>query len=621
MPIQNQMLATGSALPALKVFLGLNLCSATQLSPGCFSSVDLPHSALDQWSEKVSFGGSEYTHRYSLPGIYSHDDEDPAPVPLLLFFHGWGGDSSDCSSTCREASDRGYATVSLTGIGSEYGELNSWNGFGSTQSSTNSAPALEMNAPEVICGAPEENDRTCNVDAYEVGCYEDCSERCADGCWWTTCKDSVQQTVVVLESFLNTYCIDLHRIYASGCSNGAMFVYELAHDSRTAKYLAGIAPQVGLPHYGYNKGPNKDYLPIHHIGFWGLDDATVPPIQGRSSGTGCEVECRTSESQGWFFTSSACVTAKWGDVLGLNHHSETKVMAHEDYDIPFYDELEECWSYTGSNEGGAIVIGCYFNGGHDCNLDYMNAIIINFFDENTKESPPTNESTDSPIATTSIRPSYVPTSNEPTIVPTEISSSLPSAAPTIVEPTSLQLNISSSQPSWLPTSNEPTFAPTAIQSGQPSDVSAIIAEPTGFPSATSSSMPSNAPRTSEVSTVLPSAPPTIETTNLPTNEFSNIPSNTPSMQPADSRNRSIPPSSFSQNLVPAASEMPVATTFPSKPEVSDSIASEQYPTQLPSTTIIEGTENLVSSISDARASDQITPNNIWWMMLFFLFCL
>lgn len=71
---------------------------------------------------------------------------------------------------------------------------------------------------------------------------KDCAV-CADDCWWTTCKDSVQQTLDVLTKFTDDYCVDMDRIYASGCSNGGMFVYELANNEKSYAYFAGIATQ------------------------------------------------------------------------------------------------------------------------------------------------------------------------------------------------------------------------------------------------------------------------------------------------------------------------------------------------------------------------------------------
>lgn len=61
----------------------------------------------------------------------------------------------------------------------------------------------------------------------------------------------------------------MNMIWATGCSNGGMFLYELAHNSRTSNILAGIAPMVGLPHNGFNFGPSS---PMSFIGMWGLRD-------------------------------------------------------------------------------------------------------------------------------------------------------------------------------------------------------------------------------------------------------------------------------------------------------------------------------------------------------------
>jgi poly(3-hydroxybutyrate) depolymerase len=204
-------------------------------SPGC-SLLQTSGS----WTSDVSFDGESYTHAYTYPNGLSNNQ----PAPLILYFHGWGGSSADCGVNSRtSATERGYATIALTGMGGENGDLNSWNGFGSTQSNTGMASGEALVAGTEYCDEEGENDRTCDLDAYELGCYKDCNGECADECWWTTCKDSVQQTVEVLEDFINNHCIDMNRIYAVGWSNGGMFTYELANDERTAKYFAAISPQ------------------------------------------------------------------------------------------------------------------------------------------------------------------------------------------------------------------------------------------------------------------------------------------------------------------------------------------------------------------------------------------
>lgn len=166
--------------------------------------------------------------------------------------------------------------MAMTGMGGP-DNYNSWKFAGSTGSP--SGPA----------------GRTCNIDA-EWECYEDCGA-CEDACWWTTCKDSVGQAVDMIDYVLDNFCIDLSRVWALGCSNGGMFLYELSHDPRTHNLLAGVVPMVGLPHYGYNFGPAS---PMHYMGFWGLHDGTVPP-KASAATDGSFLPDRTSQESGWFF--------------------------------------------------------------------------------------------------------------------------------------------------------------------------------------------------------------------------------------------------------------------------------------------------------------------------------
>jgi poly(3-hydroxybutyrate) depolymerase len=133
-------------------------------SPGC-SLLQTSGS----WTSDVSFDGESYTHAYTYPNGLSNNQ----PAPLILYFHGWGGSSADCGVNSRtSATERGYATIALTGMGGENGDLNSWNGFGSTQSNTGMASGEALVAGTEYCDEEGENDRTCDLDAYELGCYK-----------------------------------------------------------------------------------------------------------------------------------------------------------------------------------------------------------------------------------------------------------------------------------------------------------------------------------------------------------------------------------------------------------------------------------------------------------------
>ena len=58
-----------------------------------------------------------------------------APLPIVMCFHGWMGSTSDCASSMAAARARGFATLSLTGVGGGppwafgIGNWASWNGF------------------------------------------------------------------------------------------------------------------------------------------------------------------------------------------------------------------------------------------------------------------------------------------------------------------------------------------------------------------------------------------------------------------------------------------------------------------------------------------------------------
>ena len=144
---------------------------ATTLSAGC-SNPSTPPPGF--WDADRKYDGVNRSHRYSYPstGIFASDDI-AVPAPLMLYFHGWGGSSQSCGSTCNDANERGYATISLTGFGSEDGWSNSWSGFGSVESGTGSAdaPVEALMVGDGYCaGDSGEDDRICNVQNYDVGC-------------------------------------------------------------------------------------------------------------------------------------------------------------------------------------------------------------------------------------------------------------------------------------------------------------------------------------------------------------------------------------------------------------------------------------------------------------------
>lgn len=151
--------------------------------------------------------------------------------------------------------------------------------------------------------------------------------------------------------FINeTFCIDESMIWAGGFSNGAMFNYELAHDPRTSKVLAGIVPSAGLPHYGFNFGPNET---MSMFGFWGLYDDTCIN-KPTAADDGSYDPTRGSQPGGWFYTVADTVTETWAKALNCGDK--------ESIDVTDY-MIDSCWSYKNGDEGSEVG-GCFHYAGH-----------------------------------------------------------------------------------------------------------------------------------------------------------------------------------------------------------------------------------------------------------------
>lgn len=287
-------------------------------------------------------------HLVSLPNDY----DNAKPSRLLLSFHGWGGSSTSCGSACStHFTDHGIITVSLSGYGG------SWNGVGTTAS-------------------PGQDGATCTPNATDY-CYDDCGS-CADNCWWTTCKDSVDQTLQVLNKVESELCINPAQIWAMGCSNGAMFMFELAADPRIASRLAGVFPVVGQPHNGFNVPPAVGGINL--MGFYGLQDTTIPPL----SNTDDPTKSFDTASPGWYFNTARNVTSLWAQYGGCDGWEFTS-----NWSIAQYADSDglSCVRATDCNDANLEIIECLFDGGHTCYKDYQVGPILAFImDNNTTKS-------------------------------------------------------------------------------------------------------------------------------------------------------------------------------------------------------------------------------------------
>mmetsp|Transcript_881 Transcript_881/g.2628 ORF Transcript_881/g.2628 Transcript_881/m.2628 type:complete len:366 (-) Transcript_881:160-1257(-) len=249
----------------------------------------------------VSSLGEAIEYRLSLPHNYSPS----TPGPLLMHHHGWGESRSSPSGSefHHHGKVSGYAVVSISGYrDGKWWNRRSWNGAGSTQS------------PRSALGA------TCLPQTQDF-CYSDSCGACADNCWWTTCQDSVAQTLAVLAEVVGGHCIDEDRVFSTGISNGGAYQFELGYDARSSGKFAGIFPIIGSPHAGFVRGLPAGPVPL--LAVWGHSDTTMPPCYNGPGSQG-EVDAHTGSADtaldtaytGHFYSTARNATSAWAAAAG-----------------------------------------------------------------------------------------------------------------------------------------------------------------------------------------------------------------------------------------------------------------------------------------------------------------
>lgn len=142
-------------------------------------------------------------------------------------------------------------------------------------------------------------------------------------CWqWTTCEDSVAQVVALVAELEANLAIDRRRRFASGFSNGAVFLYELAADPRTAHLFAGYISISGSPHKGFNRPPLQTPAPL--FGIWGRIDKAVPPFARPASDEGGDgVYSLDYIWGGWYYNTALSVALLWSESNNCKRESES----------------------------------------------------------------------------------------------------------------------------------------------------------------------------------------------------------------------------------------------------------------------------------------------------------
>jgi poly(3-hydroxybutyrate) depolymerase len=296
--------------------------------------------------------------RVHLPTGYRNE----VAAPLVLVFHGWGGDENDfldSADVTAEADRRGYVLLAPRGLGAgpPDNRPNSWSFRGSTS------------------GLDGEGRAICDDRVTPDYRYPSCIDRgvARNGCAWTQCQaDDIGFTLALVELARTQLCIDGTRLFATGGSNGGMFAWELGQNPRSAPLLRAIAPVIGLPHRGYLQPPARsDGLPV--LLLTGTLDDAVPPGAWESD----TFTTTSNDNDRFLYASATAITRSWARAQDC----DVSVAAR-----PFDDGVAEtdCRSWCAVDGGWPEVLDCRARMGHDYGLPWSWRLVLEFFDRHSR---------------------------------------------------------------------------------------------------------------------------------------------------------------------------------------------------------------------------------------------
>lgn len=206
------------------IFICFLLIGSTLFLTGCLSK-----------RESILVDSLERYYTIHVPESY----DALTPVPLVLVFHGGGGNPDNIARTTGmnvKADTEGFIVVYPDGTGRFKNRIHTWNvGF--------------------CCGYSLEN----NID-------------------------DVLFIDTLVQHLKNQYTIDENRIYATGMSNGGMMTYRVGAElSNVFAAIAPVAAQIGGQATEEEilwRIPQPDY-PVSVIAFNGMNDSRVPYDGGR----------------------------------------------------------------------------------------------------------------------------------------------------------------------------------------------------------------------------------------------------------------------------------------------------------------------------------------------------
>lgn len=351
------MTRTTSFCMTLLATLALAMQAAAALpSRGCGKS-------LSSGNYTLSHAGVTRHYRLFVPTGYRANTASP----LVVAFHGWGGNENEFlgNASVRAASNRhGYIVVAPRGLGAGAPDrsYNSWTFSGSSTGLDGDGlnPAVSGDT-DAICDArstPDYRYPSCKNPARPVA---------SNTCSWTQCRaDDVAFTRALLARIGRSLCVDTSRVFATGGSNGGMFVWELGQNTRSSSLFRAIAPVIGLPHRGYLAPPGRSQ-PLPVLLITGTQDTTVPPGPWENPG----FTTTSNGSDRFFYTGATAITRVWSKANGCGLGTAA----------PFDDGVAatDCRTYCAGFSSWPRVLDCRASMGHDYGLPWSWNLVLEFF--------------------------------------------------------------------------------------------------------------------------------------------------------------------------------------------------------------------------------------------------
>jgi len=321
----------------------------------------------DGWrsgSYTIGHGGVTRTFRVHVPAGFKND----SPAPLVLIFHGWGGDENEFLGFERVTSladQRGYILVAPRGLGSAAPDnsKNSW---------TFSGSATGVDGGGIHKEAQGDSNAICDAGTTPDYSYVSCENIKQNSCSWTHCQDDDVEFAMALVAHVSAnLCVDEDLIFATGGSNGGMFTWELGQNRSSAPLLRAIAPLIGLPHRAYLEGKGRSGdLPALLI--TGTRDNVVPPGAWEDD----SYTTTSNDNDRYYYTGATAIMQRWA----RSHGCDTGMPA-----VAFDDGIHQtdCRTYCADDPGWPRVLDCRARMGHTYDLSWTWKLVLDFFDHHS----------------------------------------------------------------------------------------------------------------------------------------------------------------------------------------------------------------------------------------------